>query len=151
MWNCLKKRIANIIENRERLEVKIADSEENKSLIKPVVLKSSDQILLEKIIQIINKNIDNTDLNVEMLADGVGMSRVHMHRKLKELTNQSARDYIKSIRMKQASELLTKQKLTISEVAYALGFSNLSHFSNTFREFYGMSPKEYAEKYRSYE
>jgi CheY-like chemotaxis protein len=51
----LKKRIANIIENRERLEVKIADSEENKSLIKPVVLKSSDQILLEKIIQIINK------------------------------------------------------------------------------------------------
>jgi signal transduction histidine kinase/ligand-binding sensor domain-containing protein/AraC-like DNA-binding protein/AmiR/NasT family two-component response regulator len=142
----LKKRVANIIENRARLEDKISDSPENKELIKPVVLRSNDQILLEKIIKIINENIDNSDLNVEMLADGVGMSRVHMHRKLKELTNQSARDFIKSIRLKQASELLTTQRLTISEVAYALGFSNLSHFSNTFKEFYGMSPKEYAER-----
>jgi len=138
----LKKRVASIIENRERLEYKPANNLENQALIKPVVLKSSDQILLEKIIKIINENIDNTDLNVEMLADGVGMSRVHMHRKLKELTNQSARDFIKSIRLKQAAELLTNQKLTISEVAYALGFSNLSHFSNSFHEFHGMSPKE---------
>ena len=144
----LKKRIANIIENRERLEYKISDSEENKALIKTVVLKSSDQVLLEKIINIINENIDNPELNVEMLADGVGMSRVHMHRKLKELTNQSARDYIKNIRLKQAAELLVKQKISISEVAYALGFSNLSHFSNTFKEFYGMSPKEFSEKNR---
>jgi len=147
----LKKRVASIIENRERLEYKPANNEENQALIKPVVLKSSDQILLEKIIKIINANIDNPDLNVEMLADGVGMSRVHMHRKLKELTNQSARDFIKSIRLKQAAELLTTQKLSVSEVGYAFGFSNLSHFSNTFKEFYGLSPKEYAEKHRKYE
>lgn len=146
----LKKRVNNIIENRERLEYKMSDSEENKALIKPVVLKSSDQVLLEKIINIINENIDNTELNVEMLAAGVGMSRVHMHRKLKELTNQSARDFIKTIRLKQAAELLTQQKITISEVAYALGFNNLSHFSNTFKEFYGISPKEYSEKYRKH-
>ncbi len=73
-----------------------------------------------------------------------------MHRKLKELTNQSARDFIKTIRLKQAAELLTQQKITISEVAYALGFNNLSHFSNTFKEFYGISPKEYSEKYRKH-
>jgi len=140
----LKKRIANLIENRVRLEVKPSDSEENKALIKQIVLRSNDEILLEKILKIINENIAESDLNVEMLASGVGMSRVHMHRKLKELTNQSARDFIRSIRLKQASELLTNQKLTISEVAYAIGFSNLSHFSNSFHEFYGMSPKEYA-------
>jgi signal transduction histidine kinase/ligand-binding sensor domain-containing protein/DNA-binding response OmpR family regulator len=144
----LKTRVASIIENRGRLEYKPANNDENQALIKPVVLKSSDQTLLEKIIKIINENIDNPDLNVEMLADGVGMSRVHMHRKLKELTNQSARDFIKSIRLKQASELLTTKKLSISEVAYALGFSNLSHFSNTFKEFYGQSPKEYAQENR---
>lgn len=146
----LKKRVNNIIENRERLEYKMSDSEANKALIKPVVLKSSDQVLLEKIINIINENIDNTELNVEMLAAGVGMSRVHMHRKLKELTNQSARDFIKTIRLKQAAELLSQQKITISEVAYALGFNNLSHFSNTFKEFYGISPKEYSEKHRKH-
>ena len=74
-----------------------------------------------------------------------------MHRKLKELTNQSARDFIRSIRLKQAADLLSSQKLTVSEVAYALGFTNLSHFSTSFREFYGMSPKEYAEKNRKNE
>jgi len=145
----LKKLIANLLENRERLEMKPSDSEQNKSLIKPVVLRSSDQILLEKIMKIINENISDSDLNVEFLASGVGMSRVHMHRKLKELTNQSARDFIKSIRLKQAADLLANQKLNISEVAYALGFSNLSHFSNSFHEFYGMSPTEYAHQNRS--
>lgn len=144
----LKIRIANMLENRERLEHKAVDPEENKSLIKPIVLRSSDQILYEKIIKIINENISDPDLNVEFLANGVGMSRVHMHRKLKEMTNQSARDFIRFIRLKQAGDLLTGQKLTVSEVAYALGFCNLSHFSNSFREFHGMSPKEYAEQSR---
>ena len=70
------------------------------------------------------------------MAANVGMSRVHMHRKLKELTNQSARDFIRSIRLKQAANLLREKNLSVSEVAYATGFSNLSHFSNTFRDFY---------------
>jgi ligand-binding sensor domain-containing protein/signal transduction histidine kinase/AraC-like DNA-binding protein len=144
----LKVRISNLLENRERLEHKASDSVENKALIKPVLLKSSDQILYEKIIRIINDNISDPDLNVEFLANGVGMSRVHMHRKLKELTNQSARDFIRSIRLKQAADLLAGQKLTVSEVVYALGFTNLSHFSTIFREFYGVSPREYAEKNR---
>lgn len=142
----LKKRMANILENRERLGMKLAGNDDQKALIKPVVLKSSDQVLIEKVTRIINENIDNPELNVEMLAEGVGMSRVHMHRKLKELTNQSARDFIRTIRLQQAASLLTSQKLSVSEVAYALGFSNLSHFSTSFREFYGMAPKEYAEK-----
>jgi len=142
----LKRQIASIIENRERLEHKTGNLDEAHVQVKPVILRSSDQILYEKIIKIIDENISNPELNVELLADGVGMSRVHMHRKLKELTNQSARDFIRGIRLKQASELLSGQKLSVSEVAYALGFNNLSHFSNTFREFYGMSPREYAEK-----
>jgi DNA-binding response OmpR family regulator len=144
----LKKRIAGILENRERLEHKSMNEQDKNPLIKPVVLKSNDQILLEKIMRIINENIADQDLNVEMLADKVGMSRVHMHRKLKELTNMSARDFIRSIRLKQAADLLSQQKLTVSEVAYALGFSNLSHFSNSFRDFYGVSPKEYGDKNR---
>jgi CheY-like chemotaxis protein/AraC-like DNA-binding protein len=142
----LKKVIDNILENRERLKQRAVNSSENKSLIEPIVLRSSDQLLYEKIIKIINDNITDPDLNVEFLANGVGMSRVHMHRKLKELTNQSARDFIRTFRLKQAANLLSNQKLTISEVAYAVGFSNLSHFSNSFREFYGVSPKEFQQQ-----
>jgi signal transduction histidine kinase/ligand-binding sensor domain-containing protein/AraC-like DNA-binding protein len=142
----LKKIISNLFENRERLKQRITDSEENKALIEPIVLKPSDQLLYEKVIKIINDNIADPDLNVEFLANGVGMSRVHMHRKLKELTNQSARDFIKTIRLKHAAELLSNQKLTVSEVAYALGFINISHFSNSFREFHGVSPKEFQQR-----
>lgn len=139
----LKKRVAGIIGNRERLELRIADIEENKALIKQVELKSSDQLLLERIIRYINENIDNADFNALMLADCVGLSRVHLHRKMKELTNQSASDYIKTVRLKQAAVLLKSKKLTIAEVGYALGYNDQSHFSAKFKEFYGMTPKEY--------
>lgn len=141
----LKKLVANILSNREIIHHK-SFGEGTDLRIKPVILKSNDQVLFERIMKVINENIGNPDLNVEMLADQIGMSRVHMHRRLKELTNMSARDFIKSVRLKQAANLLVKQKLTVSEVAYALGFGNLSHFSNSFKEFYGKSPKEYSNE-----
>jgi AraC-like DNA-binding protein len=128
----LKKQIAGIIANRERIEHKSINEKETNPLIEQVVVKSNDQIVFEKIMKVINENISDQNLNVEMLAEKIGMSRVHMYRKLKEITNMSARDLIKSIRLKQAADLLYNQKLTVSEVAYALGFSNLSHFSVSF-------------------
>ena len=114
---------------------------------KQVELKSADEILLGKVISLINDKMGDSELNVETLASHAGMSRVHMHRKLKELTNQSAREFIRSIRLKQASLLLTQKKLSVSEVAYSLGYSNLSHFSNTFKDFYGMSPTDYVSNH----
>lgn len=139
----LKQTISNLISNRERLKSKFSGSQQQDDKIDKIEMKSSDEILIEKIMKVINTELANPDLNVEMLASSVGMSRVHMHRKLKELTNQSARDFIRGIRLKQAAALLTSKKLSVSEVAYATGFSNLSHFSNSFKEFYGMSPSEY--------
>lgn len=98
-------------------------------------MKSSDEILMDKIMKVVNEHLDDPALNVEMLASEVGLSRVHVHRKLKELTNLSARDFIKNIRLQQAATLLAQdQKLTISEIAYATGYTNLSHFSSSFRE-----------------
>jgi signal transduction histidine kinase/ligand-binding sensor domain-containing protein/DNA-binding response OmpR family regulator len=140
----LKKSIANLLENRRKIFEKLQSTDE-KFDIEPIELKSHDEILMQKVMSIIKENISNSELNVEMLADGVGISRVHMHRKLKELTNQSARDFIRNIRMKQAAYLLTSKKLNISEVAYAVGYNNLSHFSNSFKLFYGVSPTEYTQ------
>ena len=135
--------INNIIRNRALLKVKYTGLQDHKDMLPDIQLKSSDEILLEKVMKIINANIANPDLNVEMLASGVGMSRVHMHRKLKELMSTSARDLIRSVRLRQAGALLKSKKLAVSEVAYATGFSNLSYFSNAFREFYGISPTDY--------
>ncbi len=142
----LKGTISNLIANRKILKTKFSGAQLQEDKIEKLSMKSSDEILLEKVMRIINESLTNPSLNVEMLASNVGMSRVHMHRKLKELTNLSARDFIKSIRLKQAATLLKKKNISISEVAYATGFTNLSYFSNTFRECYGMTPKEFREQ-----
>ena len=145
----LIKQSLNLIENRNRIEIKPLDDKVIKDMLSPEPLQSADRQLLEKVVKLINENISNPNLNVEFLAENIGISRVHLYRKLKELTNQSPSDFIKTIRIKQAAELLANQKVQVSEIAYAVGFSNLSHFSNSFKEFYGISPTEYAEKYKN--
>nr|WP_321409076.1 response regulator [uncultured Carboxylicivirga sp.] len=140
----LKKVIHNILENRKKTVQQFKQNPNHE--IENIELKSHDEVLMQEVMTIIKDNISNEELNVEMLADGIGISRVHMHRKLKEITNQSARDFIKGIRMKQAAYLLTTKKINVSEVAYAIGYSNLSNFSRSFRDFYGVSPKEYIQK-----
>ena len=67
----------------------------------------------------VNQNLNNPDLNVEMIANEIGISRVHLYRKLKELTNQSASDLIRNVRLKQAGDLLASKHISVSEVAYA--------------------------------
>jgi len=138
----MKRTVANLLENRERLKDKFAGVSEGK--MEKITLKPADELLMERVMKAVNKHLSDPDLNVEMLSRDVGMSRVHMHRKMKELTNQSARDFIRTVRLKQAATLLSEKKLSVSEVAYAVGFSTLSHFSSCFREFYGMTPKEFA-------
>ncbi|NJO69610.1 MAG: helix-turn-helix transcriptional regulator [Bacteroidetes bacterium] len=77
----------------------------------------------------------------------MGLSRVHLNRKLKENINISPNNLIKSIRLKQAAYLLIKNKVNVSEVAYKVGFSSPSYFSNNFREYFGMAPSEFVVKY----
>lgn len=145
----LKSTISNLIVNRRLLRNKFSGAQQQEDKIQKIAIKSPDEILLGRIMKVINENIANPGLNVEMLASNVGLSRVHVHRKLKELTNLSARDFIKNIRLQQAATLLKEKKLTISEVAYATGYTNLSHFSSSFKEVYGVSPKEYMQEHLS--
>ncbi|MDR1602320.1 MAG: response regulator [Tannerella sp.] len=139
----LKQTVSNLIHSREILKNKFTGNQQPNDRMKHVHIKPPDEVLMDKIMNTINENIANPALNVEMLAECVGISRVHMHRKLKDLTNQSARDFIRSIRLRQAAFLLTNGKYAVSEVAYATGFTNLSHFSAVFKEFYGITPSEY--------
>lgn len=106
-------------------------------------IQSSDERLLEKLINYINENLSNPDLTSDDLAREAGLSRTHLYRKLKELTNQSATNYIRNIRLMKAAELLRQNKMNISEVAYSVGFRTPKHFATTFKELYGMTPTEY--------
>ncbi|MDR0977155.1 MAG: response regulator [Prevotellaceae bacterium] len=144
----LRSTVANLLSNRHLLKSKFSGAQQQDDKVERLVVQSSDEQLMNRIMKVINENISNPDLNVELLATSVGLSRVHVHRKLKELTSQSAREFIRNIRLSQAATLLREKKLTISEVAYATGFTNMSHFSASFREIYGISPKEYMNAHR---
>ena len=103
-------------------------------------------LLEERGIKVLEEDAEPT-LDVEMLAKSVGLSRVHLYRKLKALTNLSTRDFIRNIRIQQAAKLLQDKRMNISDIAYSVGFNNLAHFSNSFKEQFGISPKEYMQKY----
>ena len=141
----LRTTITTILANRERLRYKLTGNQEREQQIKPITIKSADEQLMEKVMKYLNDNISDSSLSVESMAEGIGLSRVHLHRKLKALTGMSARDFIRTHRLEQAGRLLQSKKLNISDVAYTTGFSNLSHFSNTFKDFYGMTPSEYMQ------
>ena len=143
----LRKTISNLITNRKLLRNKFSGMQQQEEKLEVLNIKPTDEILMEKIMKIINDNLAKPTLDVEMLAKNVGLSRVHLYRKLKELTNLSTRDFIRSIRIQQAAKLLKNKKMNISDIAYSVGFNNLSHFSNSFKEQFGMSPKEYMLKY----
>lgn len=112
-----------------------------------IKIPDSDNQLAVKVISIIRDHIEDTRFSVEELSHEVGMSRVHLNRKLKETMNISPSNLIRSIRLKQAAYLLINNKVNISEVAYRVGFSTHSYFSNSFHDYFGMTPKEFVAKY----
>jgi ligand-binding sensor domain-containing protein/signal transduction histidine kinase/CheY-like chemotaxis protein/AraC-like DNA-binding protein len=143
----LTKTIKGLIKNRQILKNNDNEQHYQEEFISKVNIKASEEKLLEKVHLLIDKNLANPDLSVEMISNEIGISRVHLHRKLKELTNLTTRDLIRNIRLKQAAELMTVKGLTVSEVAFAVGFANVNSFSVAFKELYGVSPTMFAENY----
>ena len=141
----LKSAIANAISTRDTIRNKYNKEIDYK--FSETTLPDSSNKLVSKVIETIRKNMENSDFSVEDLSREVGMSRVHLNRKLKEIMNISPSNLIRSIRLKQAAYLLINNKVNISEVAYKVGFSTHSYFSNSFHDFFGMTPKEFVAKY----
>lgn len=142
----LRQTALNLIKSREVLKNSFRGSQEQEERIQKLEVESPDERLLNRIMKVINDNISNPGLNVEMIAGTVGISRVHLHRKLKELTNQSTRDLIRNVRLKQAADLLSKKRHNINEIAALTGFTNVAYFSTAFKELYGMTPTAYMEQ-----
>ena len=142
----VRRTIVNLIHTHQMLRLKYGRNDQLEQQVDEVRMKSPDDKLLERIMSAINKNISNSDLSVDSIAEEVGISRVHLHRKMKELTGQTPHDFIRNIRLKQAAKLLASQNMNITEEMYACGFNNAASFSTIFKKFYGMSPREYMNK-----
>ncbi|MGB5238339.1 MAG: tetratricopeptide repeat protein [Flavobacteriaceae bacterium] len=110
---------------------------------KLVAVTSTDEHFLEKVIQILERSLDDATFSVEELAKETGMSRTQLFRKMKALIDQSPQDFVRDFRLKRAAQLLQRRVGNVSEIAYQVGFNNLSYFSKRFKELFGETPSEY--------
>lgn len=141
----LKSSIAQVISSRDTLRGKFSGG--TKYDYDQVKVTSAGASLTDRVMDVVKRNLDNPEFGVDDLSREVGISRVHLNRKLKETLGISPSSLIKSTRLKQAAYLLVHDKVNISEVAYRVGFSTPSYFSNSFRSYFGLSPKEFVVKY----
>lgn len=110
---------------------------------KDVETQTPDDKLMERVMKYINENLADSDLSVEKIAEAVGISRVHLHRKMKEITGKTPHVLIKYLRLRQAAKLLEDPKQSIAEVVFRCGFANTASFSTMFKLEYGVTPREY--------
>jgi signal transduction histidine kinase/DNA-binding response OmpR family regulator len=141
-FEILQSRIKNLIAQREvfqkmfvkHLDIKASD----------VAITSLDEKLITNAIKVVENQISNPDFSVEELARELGMSRVHLYKKLSSLTGKSPIEFIRTIRLQRAAQLLEKSQLTVSEVAYQVGFNNPKYFTKYFKDQFHVLPSVYA-------
>ncbi|MCK0133587.1 helix-turn-helix domain-containing protein [Arenibacter sp. S6351L] len=104
--------------------------------------KSQDDCFLQKLTEIIRNNFDNEQFGVKEAARIYGVSRSHMHRRLKKLTGKSVSQFIRELRLEKSMELLQKDMATVSEIAYSVGFHSPTYFNTCFKEYFGFTPGE---------
>lgn len=138
--------IENLIEGRQRLKGKFSGAQQQTERVEKKEQMGNDEQLMQRIMKSVNKNLSDSDFNIERLTQEVGISRAQLHRKMKEITGLSTSEFIRNIRLEQAARLLKEQKINVTQVAYSTGFSNLAHFSTVFRKHFGCSPSDFATK-----
>lgn len=136
----LKLRIRNMLDARNKLREKYSRELILKS--HNMVVKSMDEVFVEKLCQSVEDNIANEDYSVEELARNVGLSRSQLHRKLEAITSKSASQFIREYRLERARELIEKKVGTIAEISFQVGFSSPGYFNKCFKEYFKTTPGE---------
>jgi AraC-like DNA-binding protein len=113
--------------------------------VSSIKMNAADEEFIDKVIAIIHDNITDEQLGVEYLADKLCMNRSSLLRKIKSITNISAVDFIKVVRLKRAALMLREGRYRINEVCFAVGINSPSYFSKLFQQQFGMLPKEFTK------
>ena len=140
----VKATVQQLILERKKLHARYSQE----LVLRPVdiVINSAEEKFIERLQNILDKNLSNSEYTAEDFATEIGMSRMQLHRKLKSLLGVSATEFLRNERLKVGAELLKKGNGNISEIAYSVGFSDVSYFSKCFKEMYQCTPTEYIEK-----
>lgn len=145
--------VRNLLASRDKLRQKLYN-QLSSQLASPAVsgvpaenlLRSIDQEFLNRVIQLVEDNMDDPEFGVDFLSRKMAMSQPVLYKKLKAVTDMSVNDFVKSLRMKKASELLQQKTHTIYEVAYVVGYNDRKYFSKEFKKQFGKTPTEYSNE-----
>ncbi|MEZ4968618.1 MAG: two-component regulator propeller domain-containing protein [Flavobacteriaceae bacterium] len=141
----LNARIKNLLANREMLRNRFL----KEGMLHPrdIALNSPDEKFLVDFIKIIEKNIEESDFNMDQLSKKLAMSHSNVYKKVKALTGMTIRDFIKDFRLKKAANLLKHNKFSVFDVCLKVGYTNRRHFSREFKKVFGISPTEYTKRH----
>ena len=139
----LKVRIRKLLEHRERMQELFNTNDSSTDLLVDADLAENDKEFLNKLLAVIEKNLDEPELNAAWLENALMLSKMQLYRKLKTLTDMTPGEFIKTIRLKRAVQLLVSTNLTVTEIFYRTGFNNQSYFFREFKKRYDCAPAEY--------
>ena len=148
----LLARIDQLLSERKLFRERVRQQMENQNTSEEdsyeQYLVKKDVQFLEKIHQVIEENMDDSDFNIDTIASGIGLSRSAFFKKLKSLTGLAPVDLVKDIRLNKSVELIKNTDLSISEIAFAVGFKDSGYYSKCFRKKYNQTPREYMNEWR---
>lgn len=144
----VKLRIVRLLEERARLRNAFAQELQSPAAsgLKTDKAESMDELFMRKFIALIEESYPDSNFSIEKASEMLGLSRVHLYRKVKELTGVTPTDFLRNYRLKQAAALLRQKDCNVNEAAYATGFSSPPYFSKCFKAVYNITPTEYQEK-----
>ena len=137
-----RSRLRNLIANHRRLQTFFAD----KATLAKADVSELDKGFAERFRALIDQRMHESELSVEDLAADMGLGRSQLYRKVKALTGNSPVELLRQARLKRAAELLTRTEKAVGEVAYEVGFSSPGYLTKCFREYFGVSPTDYAAR-----
>ncbi len=145
--NFVKLRIIRILEEQKRLRENLLKKLQGSNLLiaQPEKVENMDDLFLRRFLAQIEEVYADTEFNVEKLSDTLGLSRGHLHRKIKELTGTTPVDFLRNYRLRKAAVLLKQRQYNINEIAYQTGFSSPAYFTKCFKAAYNLTPKEYQQ------
>ncbi len=140
----LKVMVTMMIDQRKKLrEVFAKELNSGRQTILNTRLPSMNHKFIETAIEVVNIHIADEDFDVEVFSSEMALSRAQLHRKIKALSDKTIGEFIRTIRLNKAAELLKQNTDNVTQIAYETGFSNLSWFAKTFKEQFGVSPSDY--------
>jgi signal transduction histidine kinase/DNA-binding response OmpR family regulator/Tfp pilus assembly protein PilF len=135
-------RTKNLIEQRQKLRELYGNKEIQLDPGK-ITATSIDQKFLEQVLELLEINFSDVEFGVPHMQDALAMSKTQLHRKLKALTNEAPGEVLRNFRLKRAAQLLSQKEDSVTQIAYKVGFNNLSYFAKCFKELYGVAPSSY--------